>query len=147
MRLMWKAPLPVKYVATLWKVDNKGNRLMNLYLSPQSILTTYIAILVAPILQLKEANNSILVFEIVPYELAIPNLLGLKAKLLIHFRNSFVGQNASQGRNWSIYVLISGENLPIKLLRNILPRRVLSRSQVRIIPRSKMVKPNASITP
>ncbi len=51
------------------------------------------------------------------------------------------------GKKQCICVLISEENLPIKLLRNILPRRVLSRSEVRLILRSKMVKPNASITP
>ena len=47
---------------------------MNLYLSLNSILTTYIAILVAPILQLEEAIDFILVFEMVPQEFAIPNL-------------------------------------------------------------------------
>ena len=74
MEWMWKAPFPVKYVATVWKVDNKGSRLLNLCFNPQGILTTYIAILVALILQLEEAMYSILVFEMVPRELVMPNL-------------------------------------------------------------------------
>lgn len=97
------------------------------------------------ILSYREITIFILEFEIVQLEYITLNLWQSKIRFLIYFKNLFIKQNSSLEKNLSTYILILKNNLLIKSLKNIQPRKMLNRNLIYLIFLSKREKQNTSI--